>query len=79
MFYKIGYKADPVLGNLLYLILLIKFMPPLFINWFVFLTVKSLFNWPVFPLQPSLKLYVPYLLKPFYKLLYILGCVHYTY
>ena len=50
-------------------------MSPLFINWPISLTIKSLFNWPMFPLQPLLYIYIRLrvlrLLRPFYKSPYI--------
>ena len=64
-----------MLSNLLFPFLLTKLISPLSISWPVFLTVKSLSNWPVFPLQPPLyvciRLRVPRLLRPSYKSPYI--------
>ena len=48
---------NPVLDNLLPSLLLTKLVSLLFISWPVSLTVKSLSNWPVFPLQPPLYVY----------------------
>jgi len=47
----------PALGDLLCPLLLTKLVSPLFISWPVSLTVESLSDWPMFPLQPPLYVY----------------------
>ena len=80
-----GYRLGPVPGDLLPSLPLTKLVSPLSISWPVSLTVKSLSNWPVFPLQPPLYVYIRLralcLLRPSCELPYIytLGCVYYAY
>ena len=76
MFYRRGLQIlGSALGNLLYPLLLTKLISSLFISWPISLTIKSLSNQPMFPLQPPLyiciRLYILRLLRPFYKSPYI--------
>src|SRR5437016_987070 len=70
-----GHRPGPVPGDLLPPLLLTKLMSPPFISWPVSLTIETLSDWPIFPLQPPLyvciRLRAPRLLRPSYKSPYI--------
>ena len=61
----------PAPDDLLCPLLLTKLVSPPFISWPVSLTVESSSDWPVFPLQPPLRLRAPRLLRPSYESPYV--------